>query len=325
MITLKPILDKKEYSEVIEVIIMDFLTEYFYAPIYSVIEPIEEYYNAREYTSEQIISAALRSGQIQYINGKFSGKFSAKISKALENLGAKFNKVSKTYDLEQSLLSLVLQDAIAYATIIAVTRQKLLVEALDHLTIEKAMPELDKLLQVPLDEILDDLSEQAYLTLKDAITIVPEITPEQREALKAQYVDDVNLSVKNFTKAQTDKLRAMVEENLFTGLADNKSLVKAIIDEFGVTESKARFLSRQESSLFTAKYRKITYMEAGITKYRWSTSHDEKVRLFHKDLDGKIFSWDNPPITSPTGARNHPGEDFGPCRCVAIGIIDDYL
>lgn len=309
----------------IEVVIMDFLIDNFYKPIYSVIEPIEEYYNASTYTPEQIVSAALRSGQIQYINGKFSGKFSANISKALQSLGAKFNKVTKTYDLSSTAMSITLKEAAAYASMIAMARQKLLLEALSYINIEQAMPELNKLLQVPLDYILEDLSEQAYLSLKDAITIVPEITEEQREALKAQYVDDVALSVKNFTKAQTDKLRAMVEENLFTGLADNKSLVEAIIDEFGVTESKARFLSRQETSLFTAKYRKITYMEAGITKYRWSSSHDSRTRPIHEALSGQIFEWDNPPITNEKGDRNNPGEDFGPCRCIAIGIIDNML
>ena len=151
-------------------------------------------------------------------------------------MGAKFNKVTKTYNLSRDALSITVKDAIAYAGMIAAMRQKLLLEALAAMDIEKAMPSLNKMLQVPLDTILEDLSEQAYLSLKDAITIVPELTEEQREALKAQYVDDVNLSVKNFAKAQTEKLRAMVEENLFTGLADNKSLVKAIIEEFGVTE-----------------------------------------------------------------------------------------
>jgi len=325
MITLKPILDKKEYSAMIEVVIMDFLTTYFYAPIYSVIEPIEEYYNASTYTPEQIVSAALRSGQIQYINGKFTGQFSAKISKALESLGAKFNKVTKTYNIASNALSINVLEAAAYASMIALARQKLLLEALSYINIESAMPELARLLDVPLDTILEDLDEQAYLSLKDAISIVPTITEEQRAALKAQYVDDVSISIKNFTVAQTEKLRAMVEENLFTGLADNRTLVQAIVDEFGVTESKARFLSKQETSLFTAKFREITYKEVGITKYRWSSSHDSRVRKEHAELDGKIFEWDNPPITNEKGDRNNPGEDFGPCRCVAIGIIDDYL
>ena len=164
MITLKPILDKKEYSDAIESIIMDFLTTNFYAPIYSVIEPIEEYYNEATYTPEQIVIAALRSGQIQYVNGKFTGNFTAKISKALESMGAKFNKVTKTYNLSRDALSITVKDAIGYAGMIAAMRQKLLLEALAAMDIEKAMPELNKLLQVPLDTILEDLDEQAYLS-----------------------------------------------------------------------------------------------------------------------------------------------------------------
>lgn len=324
MITLKPILDKKEYSDAIEVVIMDFLTTNFYAPIYTVIEPIEEYYNATGYSAEQIIVAALRSGQIQYLNGKFTGQFTAKISKALESIGAKFNKVTKTYNIAHSALSINVLEAAAYASMIAMMRQKLLLEALAAMDIEKAMPDLSRVLQVPLDTILDDLDEQAYLSLREAITIVPEITEEQRAALKAQYVDDVSISVKNFTKAQTEKLRAMVEENLFTGLADNKSLVKAIVDEFGVTENKARFLARNETGLFTATFKMITYKEAGITKYRWSTSHDDRVRKFHKDLDGQIITWDNPPIVNDNGDRKHAGFDYQ-CRCQMIAIIDEPI
>jgi len=323
VITLNPILDKHEYSKAIEVVIMDFLTTHFYAPIYTVIEPIEEYYNAANYSPEQIISAALRSGQIQYINGKFTGQFSAKISKALESLGAKFNKVTKTYDMKGTALTIQVSEAAAYASMIALARNKLLLEALAYINIESAMPELARLLDVPLDTILEDLDEQAYLSLRDAITIVPEITEEQRAALKAQYVDDVSISVKNFTVAQTEKLRAMVEENLFTGLADNKSLVKAIIDEFGVTENKARFLSRTETSIFISKFREITGKEAGITHYVWMSVPDERTRPLHKELNGQTFSWDNPPIIDDkTGERGHPGSTYN-CRCTLKYIINE--
>jgi len=304
---------------------MDFLTTNFYAPIYSVIEPIEEYYNAAQYTPEQIIVAALRSGQIQYVNGKFTGQFTAKISKALESLGAKFNKVTKTYNLSNTAISITIKEAAAYASMIAMMRQKLLLEALAAMDIEKAMPDIARVLQVPLDTILDDLDEQAYLSLKDAITIVPEITEEQREALKAQYVDDVSIAIKKFTVAQTEKLRAMVEENLFTGLADNKSLVKAIIDEFGVTENKARFLSRTETSIFISKFREITGKEAGITHYVWMSTPDERTRPLHKELNGQTFSWDNPPIIDDkTGERGTPGSTYN-CRCTLKYILPDYL
>lgn len=44
--------------------------------------------------------------------------------------------------------------------------------------------------------------------------------------------------------------------------------------------------------------------------YIWRTRGDSKVRSSHRDRDGKIFSWDNPP------EGGHPGEAPG-CRCWA--------
>ena len=70
-----------------------------------------------------------------------------------------------------------------------------------------------------------------------------------------------------------------------------------------------------------SKYRQIRYEDVGIRRYMWSTSGDVRVRHDHKELNGKIFYFDNPPITDKaTGARNNPGEDFG-CRCVAIPVM----
>lgn len=45
-------------------------------------------------------------------------------------------------------------------------------------------------------------------------------------------------------------------------------------------------------------------------KYIWRTVEDDKVRSSHRQYNGKIFSWDNPP------QGGHPGEDYN-CRCWA--------
>lgn len=49
-------------------------------------------------------------------------------------------------------------------------------------------------------------------------------------------------------------------------------------------------------------------LESKKTFYIWLTQGDSKVRESHKENEGKIFSYENPP---PTG---NPGEDYG-CRC----------
>jgi SPP1 gp7 family putative phage head morphogenesis protein len=46
-------------------------------------------------------------------------------------------------------------------------------------------------------------------------------------------------------------------------------------------------------------------------RYVWRTRHDPKVRPTHRENDGRIFSWDDPPETG------HPGADHN-CRCEAI-------
>lgn len=312
---LKPIIDKLKYSRSIARVLDEFFIYTFWAEIAKILKPVGELQNAKE----DIVIEAIRSGRIEYSNGKFYGKFNSKISKALIDMGAKYNKVTKTFDISQNLLPINVIEAIAASAVLATTVRKQLLDFLNSFNIENYMPDLQKVLDVPLDEILEDLDEQAYLTLKDAITIEPKLSPEMKEDLKREYTENVELSIKKFTNQQIIELREIVEENQFKRNS-NESLIKQIQDRYGVKESKARFLARQETSLLTAKYRKLRYLDAGVTKYRWSTSHDDRVRKMHKDLDGQIFSFDNPPIVNKKGERKNPGEDFG-CRCIAIPII----
>ena len=74
--------------------------------------------------------------------------------------------------------------------------------------------------------------------------------------------------------------------------------------------------------MLTSKFKQAKYQQAGISKYKWSISN-VRTRPDHRALNGKIFSFDDPPITNQeTGDKNNPGEDFG-CNCVPIPIIDD--
>jgi hypothetical protein len=50
--------------------------------------------------------------------------------------------------------------------------------------------------------------------------------------------------------------------------------------------------------------------EAGYTHYVWHTQGDDRVRGAHAVNEGRLFSWNNPPVTG------HPGEDYN-CRCWA--------
>ena len=71
---------------------------------------------------------------------------------------------------------------------------------------------------------------------------------------------------------------------------------------------------------------------AGVDKYRWSTSQDGSVRddpkgkgdPNHAILEGTIHSWDDPPVTCErTGDTNNPGFDYQ-CRCVGITVLEEF-
>lgn len=90
-----------------------------------------------------------------------------------------------------------------------------------------------------------------------------------------------------------------------------------------MTASKAELLARDQTLKLNAAISRTRQQAAGISKYYWTTVGDERVRKMHDDLDGKLFSWDDPPITNEAGDHNHPGEDYQ-CRCTASPYLPEF-
>lgn len=105
------------------------------------------------------------------------------------------------------------------------------------------------------------------------------------------------------------------------------SLKRELFARGDVSESRAELIARDQTLKTNAAINGARQESAGITKYVWSTSLDERVRgnpdgawpdaePSHYDLEGKIFSWDDPP------EPGHPGEDYQ-CRCIALPYIEE--
>lgn len=93
-----------------------------------------------------------------------------------------------------------------------------------------------------------------------------------------------------------------------------------------VATSRALLISRTETARATAAINQARAMAVGSGQYRWHNSGDEAVRHSHKkyrgkNLQGMIFTWDNPP-TLDDGMTGHPGT-FPNCRCFAEPVFDD--
>lgn len=88
--------------------------------------------------------------------------------------------------------------------------------------------------------------------------------------------------------------------------------------QLGIGDSRARLIARDQTSKLTADLNRIRHEQAGITKYIWRTSVDERVRPRHRDLEGKVYAYGE-----PTGAEDGlpPGQPIQ-CRCVAQAIVE---
>lgn len=100
------------------------------------------------------------------------------------------------------------------------------------------------------------------------------------------------------------------------------NVMKEIHEVYGMNKRHARFIARDQMAKLNSELTRMQQEDAGVTQYTWSDSGDGRVRARHKELDGKVFRWDDPPIVDKkTGRRCHPGQDYR-CRCCAIPFFD---
>jgi SPP1 gp7 family putative phage head morphogenesis protein len=316
---LQPIKDKDVYSDPIFKYIARQMFDIMYFKLFQILGKKPEETTLSNAIDRSSLVNALLSGQIWFRENKFYGNFNAAIGKELRKLGANFNSQDKTYFLKESSIPMNIRAIISEAKSKFKQQQDKILAELNKSNIAPAIE--SKNVKPLLDHMFIDLNKQFSVSMPKNLSVPMDMTPSMKDAIAEDYTHNLNLYIADWYDQEIIKLRGRVEEAVSEGYrADH--LRDVLQAEYGVAERKAKFLARQETSLLVSKYRETRYKEANLSRYKWSTSHDIRVRHDHAELNGKIFSWDNPPITDQhTGARNNPGEDFN-CRCVAIPIVE---
>lgn len=116
----------------------------------------------------------------------------------------------------------------------------------------------------------------------------------------------------------------------FTNGMTIDDIANDIQERFGVSERKAELLARDQIGTLNSKLTERQHEDAGVTKYIWEDSADERVRPCHRELNGHVFEYKNPPemwyLTKSrgkvmTGRHCNPGADYN-CRCTATPVFD---
>ena len=88
-----------------------------------------------------------------------------------------------------------------------------------------------------------------------------------------------------------------------------------------ITKNRARVIAHTEVGRTLAEIQRARAQFAGSTHFKWLSVHDNRVRPLHRQLDGHVFRWDEPPIADErTGATSLPGAIYN-CRCVGIPLF----
>lgn len=138
-------------------------------------------------------------------------------------------------------------------------------------------------------------------------------------------------------RGNTDLIRKLVTSQVIkteTVLREYEGEHVAVLTEriqkaTGTSESHAELLARDQTLKLNADVTQFRARALGANKYTWITSNDERVRgrpggkwadsqSNHWRLHGKVFEFNNPPVTNEEkGIRLNPGRDYQ-CRCIAV-------
>lgn len=259
---------------------------------------------------------AISSGQIQYIDAHFEGSFSSAVSRELKKLGAVWDRKHGWWTIPQSKLTNDMRMAIGTSQSRFQSMSNRIVQKLND------MIPADIAEKFQAQKLFDMALHRVNGQMKKQISVMPELTKDQSARISKEYVNNMQLYIKDWTEKEILELRNKISENSYKGNR-YEDMVKIIQDSYGVSRNKAKFLARQETSLMITKFQQTRYQSAGVNEYKWRTvagSPKHPVRTMHKALDGKIFTWDNPPIVDEKGNRKNPGQDYN-CRCTAVPIV----
>lgn len=262
---------------------------------------------------EDLINA-IKSGRIYFERGAFDGKLNATLTKELKSIGAVWRDGKFRMPVGE------LPNEIRTAISLSDLSFHRMVTSIDRM-LDRVLPQSVRLEQI-FDVSILRTEERIKKTIPKSMTIQKKLTTDDVKKISTDYTNNMNKYIQGWTEEEIVRLRKNIQKRVMSG-ERFEGVIKEIQHSYQVSRNKAKFLARQETNLLTSKLKEIRYTDAGSKGYIWETvvgSPAHPVRPMHKALKGKFFSWNNPPVTSEDGRRNHPGEDFN-CRCTARPVI----
>ncbi len=136
-------------------------------------------------------------------------------------------------------------------------------------------------------------------------------------ALRDHFITENVALIKSIPSTVLNEVEGIVSR-AFTDATPHDVVAKQIEQRFGVGESRARLIARDQIGKLYGQTNAYRQQDLGIESFIWRTVGDERVRDEHEALEGQEFRYDDPPD------EGLPGEPIQ-CRCSAEPVFGNLL
>lgn len=201
--------------------------------------------------------------------------------------------------------------------------QAILAELLKSMTVEEAISELELIL-AGVSSVVDANVISAFA---EAVSVDVFLNDSALlDTVKAEWKAQQSRLVDSIVNTYIEKLQIIVSNAVQRGTAmsEVKEEIKVLLN---TTDKRAKFIARNEVGNLNGIITMRRQVDCGISVYQWSSSHDERVRPSHAEMDGKYFYWNSDKVGEINGIKVYPAPKYHPCmdyncRCVALPVID---
>lgn len=118
--------------------------------------------------------------------------------------------------------------------------------------------------------------------------------------------------IKSLPTRLNSELEGIIARGVMNG-ASVKQLRDQIRARYPVSNYRATLIAQDQTLKLNAALTRSRLESLGVRQYTWRSVQDSRVRPEHADLNGKVFSFDNPP------SEGNPGTPVR-CRCRAEAV-----
>jgi SPP1 gp7 family putative phage head morphogenesis protein len=160
-----------------------------------------------------------------------------------------------------------------------------------------------------MKRLLSDADGKTAQVLQSFAIDKKQFFDDNMEAVRKLYLDN---SIQRIRYEEEDIKRRILQKiiNYATGKSDELNLTDLVKEAYTSTDHLSRLFARDQMQRFNKACTLATFKSAAVTKVKWVTVGDVRVRKSHKALNGQVFDINNLPKEV---------DDYN-CRCGLVPV-----